>query len=85
MKILVTGGLGYIGSHTVVELINVTWTARSIPQGTDDIIDVASLIFTLPIFLTPPAKVRRQVLIHSILNNIGAANSNLGLIDEVDD
>ena len=22
MKILVTGGLGYIGSHTVVELIN---------------------------------------------------------------
>ena len=22
MKVLVTGGLGYIGSHTVVELIN---------------------------------------------------------------
>ena len=70
-------------SLAVVELINVTWTARSIPQGTDDIIDVASLIFTLPIFLTPPAKVRRQVLIHSILNNIGAANSNLGLIDDI--
>jgi hypothetical protein len=57
-------------SLAVVELINVTWTARSIPQGTDDIIDVASLIFSLPIFLTPPAKVKRQVLIHSILNNI---------------
>jgi hypothetical protein len=57
-------------SLAVVELVNVTWTARSIPQGTDDIIDVASLIFSLPIFLTPPAKVKRQVLIHSILNNI---------------
>jgi hypothetical protein len=50
-------------SLAVVELINITWTARSIPQGTDDIIDVASLIFQLPIFLTPPAKVKRQVLI----------------------
>jgi hypothetical protein len=64
----------------VVELINITWTARSIPQGTDDIIDVASLIFTLPIFLTPPAKVKRQVLIHSILNNVGA---DFGFIDDI--
>ena len=70
-------------SLAVVELINITWTARSIPQGTDDIIDVASLIFTLPIFLTPPAKVKRQVLIHSILNNIGAMNTNLGHIDDI--
>lgn len=70
-------------SLAVVELINITWTARSIPQGTDDIIDVASLIFTLPIFLTPPAKVKRQVLIHSILNNIGADSANVGFIDDI--
>jgi len=67
-------------SLAVVELINITWTARSIPQGTDDIIDVASLIFQLPIYLSPPAKVKRQVLIHSILNNIGA---NYGFIDDI--
>lgn len=62
-------------SLAVVELVNITWTARSIPQGTDDIIDVASLIFSLPIFLTPPAKVKRQVLIHSILANINTSYS----------
>jgi hypothetical protein len=67
-------------SLAVVELVNITWTARSIPQGTDDIIDVASLIFSLPIFLTPPAKVKRQVLIHSILNNVGA---DYGFIDDL--
>lgn len=67
-------------SLAVVELINITWTARSIPQGTDDIIDVASLIFQLPIFLTPPAKVKRQVLIHSILNNI---NGDYQFIDDI--
>lgn len=70
-------------SLAVVELINITWTARSIPQGTDDIIDVASLIFQLPIFLTPPAKVKRQVLIHSILNQIGANNGYDGVIDNI--
>lgn len=53
----------------VVELINITWSARSIPQGNDDIIDVSSLIYQLPIYLSPPAKVKRQVLIHSILAN----------------
>jgi hypothetical protein len=67
-------------SLAVVELINITWTARSIPQGTDEMIDVASLIFQLPIFLTPPAKVKRQVLIHSILNNI---NGDYNFIDDV--
>ena len=67
-------------SLAVVELINITWTARSIPQGTDEMIDVASLIFQLPIFLTPPAKVKRQVLIHSILNNI---NGDYQFIDDV--
>lgn len=71
-------------SLAVVELINITWTARSIPQGGDDIIDVASLIFQLPIFLTPPAKVTRQVLIHSIINNIGASNNpDIGFIDDI--
>ena len=69
-------------SLAVVELVNITWTARSIPQGTDDIIDVSSLIFSLPIFLTPPAKVKRQVLIHSIINNIGASD-NVAFIDDI--
>lgn len=67
-------------SLAVVELINITWTARAIPQGTDDIIDVASLIFQLPIFLTPPARVKRQTLIHSILTNIGA---DYAFIDDI--
>jgi len=64
----------------VVELTNVTWTARSIPQGTDDIIDVASLIYQLPIYLSPPAKLKRQVLIHSILANT-YANINVDIDD----
>jgi hypothetical protein len=55
---------------TYTELVNVVWSVRQVPQGTDDIIDVAALNFTIPILINPPAKVKRQTLIHSILNEI---------------
>jgi len=55
---------------TYTELVNVVWTVRSVPQGTDDIIDVAALNFVLPILINPPAKVKRQTLIHTILTEI---------------
>jgi hypothetical protein len=55
---------------TYTELVNVVWSVRQVPQGTDDIIDVAALNFNLPILINPPAKVKRQTLIHTILNEI---------------
>jgi hypothetical protein len=70
-------------SLAVVELINITWSARAIPQGSDETIDVASLIFQLPIFLTPPARIKRQVLIHSILANTHADVDPFDDLEEV--
>lgn len=58
------------------ELTNVVWSVRQVPQGTDDIIDVAALNFNLPIYISPPARVRRQTLIHTILTDIKRLHSN---------
>ena len=55
---------------TYTELINIVWSLRQVPSGTDDIIDVAALNFTIPIFINPPAKVKRQTLINTILTEI---------------
>lgn len=55
---------------TYIELVNVIWNLRQVPQGTDDVIDVTALNFTLPILINPPAKVKRQTLIHTILTEI---------------
>jgi len=55
---------------TYTELVNVVWSVRQVPVGTDDIIDVTALNFTIPILINPPAKVKRQTLIHSILTEI---------------
>ena len=46
-------------SLSVCELESVTWTSRSIPMGTEDPIDIATLQFSLPIWISSPAKVKK--------------------------
>jgi len=56
---------------TVLEMQeSITWSSRSIPQGTDNPIDVMTLNFRVPIWINPPAKVKRQSLIQEIITNI---------------
>lgn len=55
---------------TYVEMKDVTLDTRTIPQGADSVISVTSWKFLMPIWLNPPAKVKRQVLIHTIINRL---------------
>lgn len=57
-------------SLTVVNMEGITFSSRSIPVGVDSEIDVASLQFSTPIYLTPPAKVKRLGVTTSIISNI---------------
>ncbi|ASV44255.1 hypothetical protein PBI_SCTP2_240 [Salicola phage SCTP-2] len=54
-----------------IELENIQWTSRSVPESTSVEIDIATLTFKLyPIFITSPGKIMRQTLIHNIqINN----------------
>lgn len=55
-----------------VELVNTTWTNRSIgSQGAEDR-DVASLQFELDIWINPPAKIKKQAIIKQIITNVTA-------------
>jgi len=49
-----------------LELIDIIWSSRSLPQGVDETIDICTLNFAVPIWLSPPAKVKRQSIIHQI-------------------
>ena len=53
-----------------VELTNTTWSTRSVGSSIDDIIDVATLTFNIPIYITPPAKLKQQKLIHTIISEL---------------
>lgn len=53
-----------------VILVGIQWTNRSIPQGTDSERDVASLTFELPIWISPPAKLKTKRWIEQVVTNI---------------
>ncbi len=55
---------------TVVELIDIQWSSRSVPQGVDTQLDIGTLIFQVPIWINPPAKVKKQTIINQIINRI---------------
>lgn len=53
-----------------VEMTNSVWSSRSVGSSIDDIIDVATLTFTMPVFINPPAKVKQQKLVYNIINKL---------------
>lgn len=57
-------------SLVILTLNNVTWSSKSIPIGTDDEIDVATLTFTLNAWISPPANLHQQNIIQNIIKNI---------------
>ena len=63
-------------SLTVVQLESVLWSSKTIPVGTDDSIDIATLTFTLPIWLSSPAKVKKLGVVERIVMSIFDANGD---------
>ena len=57
-------------SLSMVELVSTGWSSRSIPMGTDDPIDISTLKFTLPIWLSLPAKVKKLGVVETIIASI---------------
>ena len=56
-------------SLTVLYLKSTTWTSRQVPQGTNQDIDILNMTFETPIWITPPAKVKRMGIITKIIAN----------------
>jgi hypothetical protein len=64
-------------SLTVLYLKDVRWSSRTIPVNTDNPIDVATLSFTLPMWITPPAKVKKLGVIERIIASVYDAQGDL--------
>jgi hypothetical protein len=57
-------------SLSIVELESTQWTSRVIPQGTENPIDIATLTFALPIWISSPAKVKKLGVVERIIAQI---------------
>ena len=64
-------------SLTALYLKDSRWTSRSIPMGADTSIDIATLTFTLPMWITPPAKVKKLGVVERIIASVYDAQGDL--------
>jgi hypothetical protein len=65
-------------SLSVVYLESPNWSSRSLPvSGTDNPIDVATLTFKLPVWISLPAKVKKLGVIQKIIASIHDADGDL--------
>ena len=57
-------------SLTVVDLENLAFSSRTVPVGTNDVIDIMTLTLGTPIYISPPAKVKRLGIVTKIIANV---------------
>lgn len=57
-------------SLTVVDLESVSYTSRTVPVATNVQIDIAALELKTPIWISPPAKVKKLGVITSVFSNL---------------
>jgi hypothetical protein len=64
-------------SLSVIELRENQFTSRTIPVGTDDPINVTTFTFDIPIWISPPAKVKKLGVVERIVNSIYDAGGDI--------
>ena len=57
-------------SLTVVTLTDVSWSSRSVPIGAEEPIDIATMTFEIPIWISAPAAVKKYGAIERMITNI---------------
>jgi hypothetical protein len=63
-------------SMTVCNLERVNWSSRVIPINAENPIDVATLTFSIPIWISSPAKVKKLGVVERIVASIFDANGD---------
>jgi hypothetical protein len=64
-------------SLSVVELESVQWSSRTIPISTENPIDICTLRFNLPIWISSPAKVKKLGVIERVIASMYDAQGDL--------
>lgn len=64
-------------SLSYVLLTDINWTTRNVPVGTDDPIDVGTMTFEVPIWISSPAKLKKLGVIQTIVDSVYDGTGNL--------
>jgi len=64
-------------SLSIVELDSVQYSSRVIPIGTENPIDIATLKFSLPIWISPPVKIKKLGVVERVIASMYDAQGDL--------
>lgn len=70
-------------SLSVVELDRINFTSRSVPTGTENPIDIMTLTFVIPIWISSPAKIKKLGVVERIIASV--YNSDGDAVDAIAD
>jgi len=70
-------------SLSVVEMTQTNFSSRSIPQGTETDIDICTLDFEMPIYISPPVKVKKLGVVQNIIMNMFDSDGQLKPLSEL--
>lgn len=64
-------------SLSIVELVSAGWSSKQVPVGTEDPIEISTLKFVLPVWLSLPAKVKKLGVVETIIASIYDGSGDL--------
>jgi hypothetical protein len=70
-------------SISVLEITNIQFSTKNIPVGVDSDIEVASITFETPIYISPPTKVKKLGVIHDIIMNIHDQTYDIDITEKI--
>lgn len=70
-------------SLSYLEQTGITWSSRSVPQGTENDIDICSITFLSPAWISTPVKVKKLGIITKIITNIFSEETGAIKSDEI--
>jgi len=70
-------------SLSVIDLSTLNFSSRTIPQGGDSDIDICSIEFKMPIYISPPAKVKKLGVVRNIVANVFGESGDVLNLDDL--
>jgi len=70
-------------SLSVIDLSTLNFSSRTIPQGGESDIDICSIEFKMPIYISPPAKVKKLGVIRNIISNVFGETGDILALDDL--
>jgi hypothetical protein len=70
-------------SLSTLDIRNINFSSRSIPAGAETEIDICTIEFEMPIWLTPPAKVKKLGIVQAIITNMFTESGNVVDLEKI--